>query len=161
MRRLVLILGLALAWAGASMAQDRSSLWPQIPVATGTPHPEGNEYWRRNHMDLMRHDRDLTMREGNRQIGASLKGCFDCHAARDDTGQIVTYASDRHFCRACHDYAAVRVDCFMCHRSTPEGVDETAARAAVPTGRLGSTRQGSIVAYLGRTDPAASAEAGQ
>lgn len=144
---LVLILG---AVQGAS-AEERSSLWPEIPKATGAPHPEGNEYWRRNHMNLMRHDRDLTMRQGDRQIEASLKECFTCHAAKDEAGQVVTYESEKHFCRACHDFAAVKVDCFMCHRSTPEGVDETAdhASALLPPGRLSGTGEdGSIATYL-------------
>lgn len=124
----LLLIG-ALLPGGAVAAGERSPLWPDIPAATGQPHPEGREYWRRNHMDLMRHDRDLTMREGERAIGASLKGCFDCHAARDAAGQVLSYADAGHFCRSCHDYAAVRVDCFMCHRSTPEGVDEGAKQA--------------------------------
>ena len=149
MGRLLLILSLVLA--GAVSAGEHSSLWPDIPAATGQPHAEGNEYWRRHHMDLMRHDRDLSLREGERQIGASLKGCFDCHAAKDDAGQVVTYASDRHFCRSCHDYAAVKVDCFTCHRSTPEGVDEGAAHAALmPRAPAGDT--GAITAWLGRID---------
>jgi hypothetical protein len=145
MGRVLLILSLLLG--GAVAAGDRSSLWPDIPAATGQPHPEGNEYWRRNHMDLMRHDRDLTLREGDRVIGASLKGCFDRHAAKDEAGQVVTYASDLHFCRSCHDYAAVKVDCFMCHRSTPEGVNEGAAHAG-----LIPRDPGSIIAWLGRLD---------
>lgn len=153
--RFALVLALVAAgFAAPGNAQEqeaRSSLLPEIPKATGEPHPEGNEYWRRNHMSLMLHDRDLTMHDGDREIGASLKGCFDCHAAKDDQGQIVTYASEQHFCRACHDYVAVKVDCFMCHRSTPDGVDEGAAHASlVPPapGTADGQDGGSIVAYL-------------
>ena len=91
MRRAALaFLALLIGAAAPGAAQEaRSSLLPEVPRATGAPHPEGNEYWRRNHMDLMRHDRDLTLRAGQREIGASLKGCFECHAATDDAGQIV------------------------------------------------------------------------
>jgi hypothetical protein len=32
----------------------------------------------------------------------------------------VTVSSPQHFCRSCHDYAAVKVDCFECHASRPE-----------------------------------------
>ncbi len=148
MGRFLLILTLVLGWAGAALAGEGSSLWPDIPKATGDPHPEGNAYWRKYHPDMLRHDRDLTMHLGDRQVRASLKKCFDCHAARDEAGQVVTYADDRHFCRACHDYAAVKVDCFMCHRSTPEGVDETALQ---DTARLESLTE-RIEAYLGRFD---------
>ncbi len=147
--RFTLLCVLLIGAVPAAMAQDRSALLPDIPAATGEPHAEGNEYWRRNHMDLMRHDRDLTMREGNRKIDASLKGCFDCHAAKDGEGTIVTYQSEQHFCRACHDYVAVKVDCFMCHRSTPDGVDEGAPHAAlVPQIPLKETDIQSVVAYL-------------
>ncbi|MFV0515395.1 MAG: hypothetical protein ACK5MY_17430 [Jhaorihella sp.] len=162
MARLVLFVGLVLAWAGTVAAGDRSPLWPDIPAASGAPHPEGNAYWRANHMDLMRHDRNLTVHEGERKIAASLKQCFDCHTARDAKGQAVTYADKGHFCRSCHDFAAVRVDCFTCHRSTPEGVDETAAHAAaIPAVRLGGGEAGSILAWLKRPGTATPPEARQ
>lgn len=127
----MLIIAILMISALAAVAQERSSLLPEIPKASGAPHPEGNEFWRMKHMDLMLHDRDLTVRDGNRQIAASLKQCFDCHTTTDTGGNVVTYKSEKHFCRVCHDYVAVKVDCFMCHRSTPDGVDEKALNAAV------------------------------
>ncbi len=147
---IVLILSLMSGAASLAVAQERSTLLPEVPKATGEPHPEGNEFWRRNHMDLLRHDRDLTLRDGNRDIGASLKGCFDCHAAKDDAGQIVTYQSEQHFCRTCHEYVAVKVDCFTCHRSTPDGVDEEAFQARlVPASPLREADIQGLVTYLG------------
>lgn len=146
--RFALLLILSLSVFAPANAQQQSSLLPAIPKATGEPHPEGNEFWRKNHMDLMRHDRDLTMRQGDREIEASLKGCFDCHAATDDAGAIVTYESDQHFCRTCHDYVAVKVDCFACHRSTPVGVDETASHATLLPKRDHLQDTERLVAYL-------------
>jgi hypothetical protein len=35
-------------------------------------------------------------------------------------GKAVSVESKDHFCASCHSYAAVRVDCFECHASTPE-----------------------------------------
>lgn len=160
MIRLLLSLCL-LVTASVGFAEERSSLWPNVPAATGAPHPEGNEYWRKHHMELMKHDRNLTMRLGDREIAASLKSCFNCHAATDDHGNVVTYASEKHFCRVCHDFAAVKVDCFMCHRSTPDGVDETAEHAAIlppEPGRITGGETGSIVAWLADV---ATREAGQ
>ncbi|MCP3970911.1 MAG: hypothetical protein GY717_11475 [Rhodobacteraceae bacterium] len=145
MIRLALILVLGLT--GMVSAEERSSLWPSVPAATGEPHAEGNEFWRKNHMDMMRHDRDLTMRMGDRQVGASLKACFDCHTVRDDEGHVVTYRDERHFCRSCHDFAAVRVDCFTCHRSTPDGVDEGEAHAMT---QAAPAEPGAIAAFLNR-----------
>ena len=147
------MVALLIGGAGLATAQERSSLLPDIPVATGEPHAEGNEYWRRNHMNLMKHDRDLTVRDGDRQIEASLKGCFDCHTAKDDAGQVVTYQSEKHFCRACHEYVAVKVDCFMCHRSTPDGVDEHELQAVIlPQKPLKDADIQGIVAYLKQGD---------
>ena len=131
MRRLILILGLcwAAALAPAAAEEARAGYGPVIPKATGEPHPEGNAYMRRWHMEMMKHDRDITMYEGTRDVNASLGECFECHTVKDDTGTPVTYADERHFCRTCHDYVAVQVDCFDCHRSTPEGFEEPAAHA--------------------------------
>ncbi len=138
-----LVLALIITIFGLTgLAQAQNALAPNVPTATGAPHAEGNEYWRKNHMDLMRHDRDLTLREGERDIQASLGQCFDCHAV-EEAGEPVTYENEKHFCRACHDYAAVNVDCFMCHRSTPS--DNVLNRAmATPD------EPNSIAAYLAR-----------
>jgi hypothetical protein len=95
-------------------------LGPVVPKSTGTPHPEGNLYMRINHMNLMQHDRDQTMRLGERDISNSLKGCVDCHAVNGDDGQPVSAKNEKHFCRVCHDFAAVKVDCFQCHNSKPQ-----------------------------------------
>ena len=131
MIRFLLSLALLLGSAWGVLGQERSPLWPDIPKATGKPHPEGNAYWRRNHMRLMKHDRDLTMRSGDRTIGASLKACFECHSTKASDGAYVTYQDEAHFCRSCHDYAAVKVDCFTCHRSTPDSPGEGAIPASM------------------------------
>ena len=131
MRLLVVILALAVTLAAPASAEEaRAGYGPVIPKATGDPHPEGNAYMRRWHMTMMTHDRDETVYEGDRDVNASLGECFECHTVKDDAGTPVTYADERHFCRTCHDFAAVRVDCFDCHRSTPEGFEEPAAHAA-------------------------------
>lgn len=144
MKRLLAIALLLTGLAGAAFAEG-SSLWPEIPQATGEPHPEGNEYWRKHHMELMKHDRDLTLREGVRDIDASLSQCFTCHEVKDDQGVPVTVESEKHFCRVCHDYAAVNVDCFMCHRSTAPDAQPS---AAISSGSGGD--ESSIEAYLAR-----------
>ena len=129
--RLLAVLGLLLAFATPAASDEvRSRFLPEIAKGTGDPHKEGNDFWRRNHMEMMTHDRDLTMYNGDRSIKASLGACFDCHSVKDAAGQPVTYQDERHFCRTCHDFAAVKVDCFMCHRSTPPGFDEPTPHAA-------------------------------
>ena len=144
--RLVLAFLAVFGLAGGAAADGAG---PVVPTATGEPHP-ASENWRANHMVYMYHDRDLTMRdgvrdiaEGDHEIMASIGECFDCHAVEDETGTPVSYEDERHFCRVCHDYAAVTVDCFMCHRSTP--ADNTAYRAMAT-----ADDPASIEAYLAR-----------
>jgi hypothetical protein len=75
------------------------------------------EEMRRNHMDMLRHQRDRTVRLGERgaSVGksASLNGCIECHASKT-TGSVI--GSDEHFCQGCHTYAAVKLDCWDCHQ---------------------------------------------
>jgi hypothetical protein len=70
---------------------------------------------RRNHMKMLLHQRDLTMRHGLREPRFSLKGCVDCHASRE-TGSVLGKDG---FCSSCHEYAAVSIDCFECHSPNP------------------------------------------
>jgi predicted CXXCH cytochrome family protein len=77
------------------------------------------DWMRRNHMNALLHHRDQTVHEGIRTKRFSLMGCIDCHAVKGTDGKPVTIASPKHFCRTCHDYAAVRIDCFECHASRP------------------------------------------
>jgi len=92
---------------------------PDIPKAEGKQCVEDTEFMRRNHMNLLMHQRDETVHLGIRTKKHSLKNCFTCHVVKDASGQPVTVKDPRHFCRECHDYAAVQVDCFQCHKSTP------------------------------------------
>ena len=78
------------------------------------------QFMRLNHMDMLKHDRDKTVHEGQRDIQYSLKECIACHAVNDEQGKTITVAEPEHFCRSCHDYAAVKIDCFQCHASRPE-----------------------------------------
>jgi len=66
---------------------------------------------RRNHMEMLLHQRDRTMHEGIRTARFSLKHCVECHASRK-TGSVL---GDQGFCASCHAYASVRIDCFECH----------------------------------------------
>ncbi len=94
---------------------------PDIPEAIkGEQCVEDTGFMRRNHMELLEHQRDDTVRRGIRSKKHSLKNCFTCHVVRGDGGKAVTASDPRHFCRECHDYAAVNVDCWQCHVSTPE-----------------------------------------
>jgi len=80
---------------------------------------------RRNHMDLLKHQRNDTVREGVRGARFSLNGCIECHASRQ-TGSVAR--GETNFCVSCHAYAAVKIDCFECHASKPRAVAQQGAR---------------------------------
>lgn len=61
------------------------------------------DWMRRNHMDLLKDQRELTVREAVRVPKESLLNCQTCHQSRDK------------FCDRCHDYVGVKPDCFECH----------------------------------------------
>jgi predicted CXXCH cytochrome family protein len=75
---------------------------------------------RRYHMTVLNHQRDKTVHDGVRAGPFDLKGCIACHAVPGADGKAVTVSDPKHFCRGCHDYAAVSVDCFQCHASRPD-----------------------------------------
>jgi len=132
---LALALALLGAAAGAAWAVDASGDTGRTPV----PHPpkaQGDHcvadttFMRRNHMKMLFHQRNETVHLGVRGEPYSLASCVACHAVRGADGVAVSYADPRHFCRSCHDYAAVSVDCFECHASRPGDPNKAAATDA-------------------------------
>lgn len=102
---------------------------PQPPKGQGDKCVADTAFMRRNHMAMLMHQRDATMHEGIRTKTFSLNGCVSCHAVAGKDGKPVSYDSDGHFCRGCHTYAAVSIDCFTCHASRP-GEAAKAAQAS-------------------------------
>ncbi len=84
---------------------------------------------RRNHMDMLKHQRDGTVRQGVRGAPASLKACIECHASRE-TASVT--AAPTNFCVSCHSYAAVKIDCFECHASKPAQARQVAQEGTKP-----------------------------
>jgi predicted CXXCH cytochrome family protein len=119
----------AVALAGAS-ARAESNLVPHPPKGAGEKCVADTNYMRRYHMMMLKHERDETVHEGVRGGKYSIKECVDCHAVKGADGQPVKYESPQHFCRSCHDYAAVSIDCFECHASRPG--DKSKSSAAMP-----------------------------
>ena len=106
--------------AGSVGARAGDVPLPSVPKAAGGTCLAPPDVMRREHMAMLMHGRDLTVRFGQRVAGGRLTACVSCHAVSDGKGGAVTVASPRHFCRTCHDYAAVKIDCFECHASRPE-----------------------------------------
>ncbi|MBF0422502.1 MAG: Hdr-like menaquinol oxidoreductase cytochrome c subunit [Magnetococcales bacterium] len=76
---------------------------PQLEKPKGERCIRDTNWMRHNHMDLLKHNRSLTVREGKRIRSESLLQCAGCHPNRD------------RFCDRCHGYVAVAPDCFECH----------------------------------------------
>ncbi len=110
---------LGLMAASASARADGDFLVPEIARGKGENCVADTGLMRREHMNLLSHQRDETTRRGIRTKQFSLKECVSCHAVAGPEAKPVSVKSPRHFCRSCHDYAAVKIDCFECHASTP------------------------------------------
>lgn len=118
---LALVLGLFSvmgAWAGES--------GPSFPKAQGSC-VDDPATMRRHHFDFLKHQRDDTMRQGIRGAKYSLKDCVSCHAQVKD-GHAVPVNAPGQFCASCHEYAAVSIDCFSCHATTPQHQQQAEAK---------------------------------
>jgi len=118
---LIAIAGLALVANAVNEEVVASRVpYPVIAEGQGDKCVEDTDFMRRYHMTVLLHQRDDTMLKGIRTRQHSLKECISCHAVPGPDSIPVTVASPEHFCRSCHDYAAVKIDCFECHASRPE-----------------------------------------
>jgi hypothetical protein len=113
--------------AGIAFAVPAMQAWPESThviegskAATLNACVAPTDEIRRNHMDYLKHDRDLVVIDGDRRVKFSLVACVDCHAARDDKGSYEPVNEEGQFCDTCHDYVAVSLPCFQCHRTTPQ-----------------------------------------
>ena len=98
---------------------------PALPkAAAGTTCIEDSATMRRDHPDMLKHQRDDTLRLGIRGAKASLKDCVSCHATQSADGHAVPVNAPGQFCQSCHAFAAVKPDCFECHATTPAPVKE-------------------------------------
>jgi hypothetical protein len=138
--------------AGAAVAaesgQTSRAFVPTPPKGKGDKCVADTDFMRRNHMTMLDHQRDGTVHEGIRTKQFSLKECIACHAVQGPDARPVTIKSPKHFCRACHDYTAVKIDCFECHASRPEPgksarlpANHDAQAVNALAGYLGSKRQ--------------------
>lgn len=88
---------------------------PTVKIEKGEKCVEPTEEMRRNHMEMILHQRDRTVHDGIRSVKHSLKNCIDCHA-NPKTNSVLGKDG---FCESCHTYAAVKMDCFECHTPSP------------------------------------------
>jgi len=118
----------ATAWAGSVAVTEGSKAAGLLACVADT------DVMRRNHMDLLKHGRNDVVHKGIRDQQYRIAECVDCHASRDASGKAIPVNAEGQFCAGCHDYAAVQVDCFGCHRKVPEGAAEAAQASGVTHG---------------------------
>ncbi|PIR09365.1 MAG: hypothetical protein CO069_02490 [Gallionellaceae bacterium CG_4_9_14_0_8_um_filter_60_335] len=103
---LLLCLCVAPTWAGEVTGT------PKLDIGRGGQCVEDTQWMRKNHMHMLKHQRDEALRKGIRDEKISLKNCIECHASMKDDSVIARADS---FCVGCHKYEAVKLDCFECH----------------------------------------------
>ncbi|GAB4167478.1 MAG: hypothetical protein OHK0026_14820 [Rhodocyclaceae bacterium] len=145
------MLACLLAPAGAAAEGPRTPR-PAITIEKKGECVAPVEEMRRNHMLMLKHDRDRTMRQGIRKVRASLQGCVSCHAS-SRTGSVVAAKED--FCASCHAYAGVTLDCFECHSGKPKPAPAAVQGREQPSNEelLASMLRGRGVAEKGSARP--------
>ncbi|MCX8018607.1 MAG: hypothetical protein N2690_12015 [Rhodocyclaceae bacterium] len=103
---------LALLFAFASAAAIAGAPKPALKIENPGQCIAPAEEMRKNHMEMLKHQRDRTLRQGIRGEKASLNECIHCHASKT-TGSVIGKDG---FCQECHSYAAVKLDCWDCHQ---------------------------------------------
>jgi hypothetical protein len=98
--------------AGVSAGVDK----PILEKASRGPCIAPPEVMRREHPQMLLHQRVKTVHQGIVGAKVSLEKCVACHASKQ-TGSVA--ASPQDFCQSCHAYAGVKLDCFECHASRP------------------------------------------
>jgi len=83
-------------------------------------------------MELIEHQRHVTVHEGVRATEYGLSGCVACHVSYDREGQPVPIYSEGQFCETCHEFAAVELTCFDCHATVPAHTDAEARDEVAP-----------------------------
>ncbi len=118
--------------AGSACAGENRVYVPKPPKGKGDKCVRETPFMRANHMNLLLHQRDETVQKGIRTKKYSLKECVACHAVPGDDGQPVSYENPKNFCRSCHEYVAVKIDCFECHASKPPSNRANAKSGVLP-----------------------------
>jgi len=121
-RPVFLVFAVMLAFVAAPRTADAEQSGVPLPTLSkavkGEQCVEPANIMRREHMNFLTHQRDETLREGIRGKKYSLQQCTECHATADpeiEEGKVRTLQP---FCTQCHEYAAVKLDCFACHNPT-------------------------------------------
>jgi len=120
----LVLLVMALAVTGISQAGPQWKENTNSNAATsGGQCVRETEWMRKNHMALLKHDRDITVHQGIRTVDGSLSECVACHVNTENGSHVPVDAMQgpdgAQFCAGCHAYTGVKLDCFQCHSPVP------------------------------------------
>lgn len=113
--------------AAAAQAAGDSFVVPGSKASGERNCVEATDFMRRNHMEVIQHQRDATVHSGIRSTKHALAGCIDCHVGYDSGGVPVPVNTKDQFCGACHNFAAVQLNCFDCHATVPAAAPMSAS----------------------------------
>jgi hypothetical protein len=122
----VVLAGMSIAPAVSAASSEGGFVVPGSKAASLSSCVRPTEFMRRKHMELILHQRDVTVHEGIRATKDSLAGCVACHVSYDEKQQPVPVYAEGQFCHTCHELAAVDLTCFGCHATVPAHTDAEA-----------------------------------
>ncbi len=141
----ILLAGALGALAGCSGEPEQLAVEGSAKASKLTQCVEPTEFMRRNHMELIKHQRDATVHQGIRATDYSLAGCIDCHVQHDAEGEAVPVNAPEQFCSGCHETVAEHLACFQCHATVPKGPQSGGATADLNGTAVGDGRQLAMV----------------
>lgn len=116
-----LVVTVLLTGGTAAAAGESRVPFPVITQGKGEQCVEPTPVMRRDHMNFLLHQRDRTVLQGIRTKQHSLSGCIDCHVNDDTAGNAIPVNAPGQFCDSCHAFTGVKIDCFSCHATRPDG----------------------------------------
>ncbi|MGA7983040.1 MAG: sulfur reduction protein DsrJ [Chromatiaceae bacterium] len=128
----------------AAQAAEGSHVVPGSRAASLEHCVAPTPFMRRNHMELILHQRDVTVHTGVRSPKYGLDDCVACHVSYTAEDKPVPVNAEDQFCDSCHEYAAVELTCFQCHATVPVPEPKTTASAESATGLARGTSSGSL-----------------
>lgn len=131
------MLFLSIAYAASSTAPKVGPVIVIDKTRAGERCVEDTDFMRKNHMQVLLHQRDDTMYNGVRTEKHSLKNCINCHASSKDNRVI---GSNEHFCQSCHTYSAVSLDCWECHATKAKPAQAAVTPLPVPASVAGEKK---------------------
>ena len=131
------MLCLSIAYAASSTAPKVGPVIVIDKSRAGERCVEDTDFMRKNHMQVLLHQRDDTMYNGVRTEKHSLKNCINCHASSKDNRVI---GSNEHFCQGCHTYSAVSLDCWECHATKAKPAQAAVTTLPVPASVAGEKK---------------------